>query len=67
MCSYSEQQGKQTMIQAIVIGTDSQRITVLEGSTAAEAEKMAKEFIVTAGLKFITHIFSMGQYRVWAE
>jgi len=55
------------IVNVIVIGTDSQRITVLEGSNAAEAEKMAKEFISKAGLKFITHIFSMGQYRVWAE
>ena len=54
------------MVNVIVIGTDSQRIAVLQ-APVEQAEKVAREFLSKTGLKFITDIFSMGQYRVWAE
>jgi uncharacterized protein with GYD domain len=54
------------MVNVIVIGTNSQRITVLQ-APSEQAEKVAKEFLSNAGLKFIADIFSMGEYRVWAE
>jgi len=54
------------IVNVIVIGTDSQRIAVLQ-APVEQTEKIAKEFLSNAGLKFITDIFSMGQYRVWAE
>ena len=54
------------MVNVIVIGTNSQRITVLQ-APSEQAEKVAKEFLSNAVLKFIADIFSMGEYRVWAE
>jgi uncharacterized protein with GYD domain len=57
---------EQQMVNVIVIGTDSQRITVLQ-APSEQAEKVAREFLSKTGLKFITDIFSMGEYRVWAE
>ncbi len=54
------------MVNVIVIGTDSQRIAVLQ-APFDQAEKVAREFLSNAGLKFISDIFSMGEYRVWAE
>ncbi len=54
------------MVNVIVIGTDSQRIAMLQ-APVEQAEKVAREFLSNAGLKFIADIFSMGEYRVWAE
>jgi hypothetical protein len=54
------------IVNVIVIGIASQRIAVLQ-APVEQAEKVAREFLSNAGLKFIADIFSMGEYRVWAK